>query len=191
MTAATPHAQYIFLDLETTGLDDTRDQITEIAWLYRDESGGIVRREYRVQHNRPPSRWSAARTSAYAGAEKQSLADHRNRPRVTDALTELVRDVVGLGDVSDPVFMVGANPAFDDRFIRRQMDPPYHHHLIDIEAVVFGAFGLDRMPHIADLRGILGIPGDRQGAHSALADAEEVMRAWDALQVRIQHRTAA
>lgn len=169
--------KFIFLDLETTGLEAGVDQITEAAWILPDGT----ERQFLVEHTRLPNKWVLKNTdylTRIAPAFKNGL---------NSVLWVLETDCMNLVKENDPVYIVGACPAFDDRFLRAaygNKGVPYHYHVIDVEAMAFGALGLPDMPSLKHLREALGIPGENEAAHTALADAREVKLIFDALRAR-------
>lgn len=175
-------ARFIFLDLETTGLDSRYDQITEAAWITEMD----IARHFIVKHDRLPHDWVLENTDYLT-----RIAPAKNKVLLGEVCMQLVRTVSELkhaalvedGDQHASVHVVGACPAFDDRFLRKsfQGNVPYHYHVIDIEAMAMGALGHREPFSLKELRGALGIPGENPAAHTALADAREVKIIWDAL----------
>ena len=53
-------ALYLFLDLETTGLDPDRDVVTQVAWII-----GVDERNYHLAYDGFPTLWSAGNTTAW------------------------------------------------------------------------------------------------------------------------------
>jgi oligoribonuclease (3'-5' exoribonuclease) len=161
---------HVFFDLETTGLDSERDVITEIGYIFDD-----TERHFYVPFDGFPSLWVARNTVAF---EIQTPTCTLQR-----ALRELFKDCLELSQGgSRDVYLVGACPAFDDRFLRKVFrEVPYHYHLIDVEAVAMGAFGWDTPKPLRHLREALCIPGANAKPHDALEDAREVKIIWDAL----------
>lgn len=90
-------------------------------------------------------------------------------------------------------YLVGANPAFDDRFLRKAFknidngEVPYHYHLIDVETLVMGKLGLVEPPKLKECRGLLGILGSNPAPHAGLSDAKEAKLIFDYLNKIDEH----
>jgi DNA polymerase III epsilon subunit-like protein len=152
---------YVFVDLETTGLDCETDAITEMAWIH-----GESERHYYVDYEGFPSVWSARNTAC------------RKEPKYTVnagfALDQFFGECLELSKDDTSLYLVGACPAFDDRFLRKCFrEIPYNYHVIDVEALAMGALGLPYPPPLRDLRLLLGLAGANEKPHDALADARE------------------
>lgn len=165
--------RFIFVDLETTGLEAGVDQITEIAWITDDGK----ERSYLLHHTRLPNEWVLHNTD-YLTRIAPAPKEDPHQVLAWFAIDCLTRR----GDGN--IYMVGACPAFDDRFLRiayGERGVPYHYHVLDVEAMALGRFPHNEPCSLKDLRGLLGIPGENEAAHTALADAREVKLIFDAL----------
>lgn len=194
-------ARYIFLDLETTGLESGTDQITEAAWILDDGT----ERQFFVKHDRLPNEWVLTKSdylNRIVLAQKvelrealEQLAGDCYRLTMERAAYEVVRETA-LGPFTateydeakiEKVYLVGACPAFDDRFLRVAFggNPiPYNYHVIDVEAMAMGLLGQDAPGSLKSLREALGIPGENPAAHTALSDAREVKIIFEAIRAR-------
>lgn len=180
--------KFIFLDLETTGLDAMVDQVTEIAWVQEND---ITYQNF-VKHDQLPNAWVLHNTDYIQRIVPAVKLEFR------DVLMALARACAAL----ERPYLVGACPAFDDRFLRLGFarhkswlnaglghghefsETPYHYHILDVEALAMGALGHDEPCSLKDLRAALGLPGENLAPHSALADAQEVKIIFDALRAR-------
>lgn len=117
----------VFLDTETTGLDPALHEVWEIAWAVED--GPIMSAV--VPHTLRTADPKALELNGYWG--RGFVADPVESSDVT------------LRETLTGATIVGANPAFDTAFLRvRWGVAPWHHRLIDVEAMALGILGLDR-----------------------------------------------
>lgn len=172
---------YLFLDIETTGTDSRVDQITEIALI---TSGGTERAWF-VAHDRLPCDWVLTETDYIT----------RILPGPKDPLCVVLQQIVKIAGASATwPHLVGANPSFDDRFLRKgfsdhassfggyhlDANPPWNYHLIDVEAMAMQKFHLAVPPKLKNCRTLLGIE-EWDTAHTALGDARNTKRVFEAL----------
>lgn len=116
-------SQLVFVDIETTGLDPTVHQVVEIAYAVGDSD--IV--TLRIPHTLKRHSAGALEVSRYFERE---LGDPLSWTR--SAETQLF-----LGSLVGAT-LVGANPAFDARFLGDKYGVVWHHRLLDIEAYAAG-----------------------------------------------------
>ncbi|GAC1547099.1 MAG: hypothetical protein NVS2B17_31040 [Candidatus Velthaea sp.] len=187
MTTTTDEYAMVFVDLETTGLDHERDAITEMAWVYdHDEEDGItvtVEEHRYARYDGFPSLWSAAHTDALDPAPLSPSRGRRcARQPIEEILTAFFSQMLTLSRAGTrPIYLAGACPAFDDRFLRKHFrEVPYHYHVIDVEAQAMGVLGLPVPQSLGKLRAALGIAGENEHPHNALADALEARVIYEA-----------
>lgn len=167
---------YLFLDTETTGIEE-RDQIWNLAYVLENEDGSrSIERDLLIEHSSAPSHWVLENTKYY---ERLSIDAYRHQMfAVTMFLANDCAKLLEPGDTlrSNDVYMIGAVPAFDDRMIRKNpyflVSPeqiPYNYHVIDVEAVIMGKLGLAVPPKMKEMEALTGIANTN--AHEALADA--------------------
>lgn len=164
-----PSPGYVCLDTETTGLTE-RDQIWRIAWILLDANGEtLYTREATCAHVVAPSPWVLQKTRYVA-----TMSDEKAIVSNVSAETQFLRKII-IGTGLDPslTHLVGANPSFDDRFVRRSVGTvPWSYHLIDIETLIMGAFGLAAPPSLRELADLTGI--QNLAPHDAMGDAIHV-----------------
>ena len=169
-------SRFVFIDTEATGLDDSRHELTEVAWIVRFEDGREVERRFFPEHT-------------LDGADEAALDLTQYRDRIeaqTRTPTEVwVRQF--LEDAQDAV-LVGAVPDFDHRHLLRScravgLEPTWDHHLVDVETLALPliAPGPEAPRSLAKTCQALGIPQDKDEAHGALYDARQAMRVFDAV----------
>lgn len=189
----------VFLDTETTGLA-LDDDIWEFAAIVRAPDGAERTVHMFIQHD-------VQRCSALP---EPFLSDHRNRFPASDT-SRWHRDVRTREDaayeiealmpstmpVDERPHIVGAVPNFDTeriaRLLRRyDMEPGWHYHLIDTEALAVGylhgapderpPFPHERLPWDSDaLSRAVGVDPDQFERHTALGDAQWARAIYDAI----------
>lgn len=124
--------RYCYVDTETTGLDEERHGIWELAYAIDEEevqssvvSHSLVNADdvalevgnyWQRMYTEP---FSSHEATIWEGATKHRLFDHE-----------------------DTLYIVGANPGFDIRFLlKRWGSLPFHHRPIDIETYAMAALG--------------------------------------------------
>lgn len=172
----------VFLDVETTGLDPRVHEVWEVAYAINDAP---VETRY-LPH-------SLRTADPYA----LQLNSYRKRtPLVTRSDFGVMADVA-LREVLTGVTIVGANPAFDAAFLSaRWRCAPWHHRLIDVEAMALTVLGHDRPKGLSTLAADLRDHGYDipKPDHTAAADVAATRAVYFALREeagRCQHITAS
>lgn len=196
----------VFLDTETTGLS-LDDDIWEFAAIVREPDGTEWTHQMFIRHD-------VQRCSALP---PEFLADHRNRFPASDTARwhpdvksqeEAAREIDVI--LSGRPHIVGAVPNFDTErlalLLRRfGLDPGWHYHLIDVEALAVGwlngvaAGAVDearmdgrQVPRLDrsrtappwdsnEISRAVGVDPDRFDRHTALGDARWARALWDAV----------
>jgi DNA polymerase III epsilon subunit-like protein len=166
--------RFVFIDTEATGLDHTRHELTEVAWIVRFEDGSEVERQIFPEHTTD---------GADAAALELTHYDERIAPQDKTPAREWLP--MFLEDARDAV-LVGAVPDFDAQHLLRmcrklRLEPTWDHHLLDVEtlALPLVAPGPEAPRSLAKTCQALGVPHDKDQAHGALYDARQAMRVFD------------
>ena len=172
---------YIFIDTETTGVNQARDHIVQLAWIIADENGQVLlEKEYIVQ---PDDFFIPASAVAIHGITN-AQAKREGEP-IEDVLSELI------DDAEDVEYVVAHNASFDLAFLRREyldtgLDNPFDRmkpYCTMRSSVAFcrfpklnGGTGY-KWPKLDELHfHLFGKYFD--GAHDAMADTKACMRCF-------------
>jgi hypothetical protein len=182
---------HLHLDLETTALDVNRDEIWEASYILDNADGvELLRREFLVEHHTQPVPWVLEKTHYREKFTADFKPTPGQAPLITaDALIEHVSEAVASAAV-DVVYLVGANPAFDDRFLRKIRDriearngvrlPWYYHQPLDVSPYAAGAYRWPAPRNLTETAialGILSADGDRvHGSHPDVELSRAVFR---------------
>jgi DNA polymerase III epsilon subunit-like protein len=166
--------RFVFVDTEATGLDHTRHELTEVAWIVRFEDGSEVERQYFPEHTIDGAEDGALEITRYA----ERIAPQPRTP-ASVWLTQFLEDAQG-------AFLVGAVPDFDATHLARMcrklgVEPTWDHHLLDVETLALPliAPGPDGPRSLAKTCEALGVPHDKDQAHGALYDAQQARAVFD------------
>ena len=166
--------RFVFIDTETTGLDFTRHQLTEVAWIVRFEDGTEAERQFFPDHTLDGADELALELTRY----HQRIAPQPRSP-AAEWLELFLTDAEG-------AVLVGAVPDFDARHLemaaaRIGRTPTWDHHLLDVETLALPLIspGPEAPRSLARTCRALGIEHDKDQAHGALYDAQQAMRVFD------------
>lgn len=151
---------FVFLDLETTGLDPAKHQAWEAAYA--------VGLDGPVQHGLLPHDAANADPAAmhlnnYLVRMEQANQDLKTALKFEGAFKTALQGAT----------LVGANPAFDAAFLKaRWGDTPWHYRLLDVEAYAMPILGYDSPKGLKDIYADLTNLGHDiyKPDHSARAD---------------------
>ena len=176
----------MFIDTEATGLDETRHELTEVAWIVRFEDGREFERRFFPEHTLEHADEAALELTHYA----ERIAPQEHAP--TDVwLRRFLDDARG-------AVLVGAVPDFDQRHLLKAcrqagLEPTWDHHLLDVETLAMPLIspGPESPRSLARTCEALGIPHDKEQAHGALYDARQAMRVFDEVWRRLAELRAS
>lgn len=172
-------AALAFLDTETTGLDegDTDVRIWEVGLILRgpgqDEDLQVVFQIEGVTADEfEPKAREVGRFDERYGMDATMMHS-------SVAVHALQSWLAGR-------HLVGANPAFDQAFLKKlfrayAQKPTWHHRLIDVEVLAMQALGIPTPMGLRQSADALGVRYDPQVLHSAYGDAELAMKIYDLL----------
>lgn len=117
----------VFVDSETTGLDDRTQQITEFAWC------GVTG---------PSDRLVLPHFTHEAEQAALDISGHHARELWEPSTWASREDMLSLRQVLSGATLAGANIGFDVRFLSNiYHDRPWHYRTLDVEAYAAGALG--------------------------------------------------
>jgi DNA polymerase III alpha subunit (gram-positive type) len=175
--------QLVLIDLETSGLSSRTDFAVEAGWrnLATGESSTFVPVhpvDVVLKFGDP----AALEINGYRKRLMRADQDHN-----LFGTKRLHRELEGNT-------IVGANPAFDARFMdalfyRSGLSPvdPQHHRMIDIEVYAMAVFDLKYVPGMSEICHRLDLP---PGDHTAFGDVVAETRAFHELRRRAADRAA-
>lgn len=166
--------RFVFVDTEATGLDHSRHELTEVAWIVRFEDGSEAERVYYPEHTLDGATEEALQLTHY-----HERIGPKPRSPMSEWLVQFLEDARGAA-------LVGAVPDFDARHLQKAcrkygVEPTWDHHLLDVETLALPliAPGPEIPRSLARTCEALGIPHDRGKAHGALYDAQQARAVFD------------
>ncbi len=158
---------YLFLDLETTGLNPLVDQITEIAYIL-EAGNDVCSDEAIIQHSRLPNEF-ILKSMNYVNR----ILKNPNKKNLYEVVGLMLQRIRGLKENGFTTHLVGANPAFDHSFLRAAcIQDSYHYRMIDVEVLTMQELGLDSPVGLYKCTELLGLPKNEK-AHEAMGDVIE------------------
>jgi DNA polymerase III epsilon subunit-like protein len=183
---------YVFIDTETTGLDAQENEIFELALIVKPRSttGPFTCSEKRVHLMFGPERIETANDYAL------QLSDYHKRSQAVGLKPGMVYDVIAekpldisketivkdLADLVEKAHLVGANPAFDARFLEEMFKmngqkATWSHRLIDVEVAAMTKDNMVAPIGLQKLAEKYGI--DSGQAHTAMDDIETTVSVFE------------
>lgn len=189
-TTATP-APICFIDTETTSLDRYTRQVWEVAMIRRESDGTETKYEAMIagvdlSEASPVSlkigRFHDRYDMKYAASNALFTLDKRY-----EIPSEVARRVELM---TRGAHLVGAVPSFEDTSLApllksHQLAPAWHYHLVCIENVLAGFFGVVPPYSSDELSARLGVDPTQFERHTAMGDVLWVRAQWDAWQMAV------
>jgi hypothetical protein len=170
----------VFLDTETTGLDPDRHEIWDLAYILDGKE-----HEHHWEIDLTKADPMALKIGRYyeRTADKEWLEDAWMS--TTSAAKVIARDLLGR-------HIVGANPSFDDAFLKRfmlangQAVSTWSYHLIDVTVLVAGFLRGKGEPVAPpwksnELSQAIGVDPEQFDRHTAMGDARWVKAQYEAV----------
>lgn len=193
----------LFLDTETTGLMPGEAQVWDLAWCLvtadgeRVTGGGLCLPVPRLG----PREWSMTVGHYFPpDMPAEFVADYKRRwdyekarslPVLMVELTNACAEASGEGGLAP--FLVGMVPTFDQEMLRPTLTRvlgatamPWHYHLVDVETLIAGSFGILPPTSSDELSRMIGVDPDRFERHTAWGDVLWAMALFEAWQDRMR-----
>lgn len=179
----------LFLDLETTGLDPRYHHIWEFAAILRDEYG-CSDEEHVFQIRTPLIAADPVALEKCRFEERFRVPDGISAVKVMDDgglwRLELHEALHDMQDLLRDAHIIGANPAFDDAFLKSLMHMfdrriVWNYRLVCVENLVAGALRKPLPVSLRESAEAMGIKVDPDACHTALGDARVARDVYDAV----------
>lgn len=179
----------LFLDLETTGLDPRTHHLWEFAAILRDEYG-CADEEFVWQIRPSLDTADPVALEKCRFEERFLVPDGRDAVRVmSDGGLWKLEPHEALHDIQDllrDAHIIGANPTFDDGFLKALMHAQgrrigWQYRLVCVENLVAGALKLPGPLSLRKSAEAMGVKVDDDARHTALGDARLARDVYDAV----------
>lgn len=156
-----------FVDCETTGLDPERHEVWEVGLIVDEKET-----EWQLPVKMERADLMALQVGGFHKRHLQGLSPSNHKSIATDPRS-FAR---AFGRATCGRHLVGACVSFDAAFLakllRRQgVLPAWHYHLVDVEAMVAGAYGISPPWNSEALSKLVGVDPADFDRHTALGDA--------------------
>lgn len=163
-----------FLDTETTGLDPDLHEVWEVGVIVREDDGTETEEHWFLPVDLGRADAVALRIGGFHDRYDRELVER---------LDLFARDFAKL---TRGCHLVGAVISFDEERLRRLLRsngacPEWHYHLIDIEALVAGQFGVQPPWKSDELGAMVGTLVSDEDRHTAIGDARWAKAVYDAV----------
>jgi len=143
---------YCFLDIETTGLDENRDRILEIAWVFTDKDFSMLSNaQFLVEQANWADSWSrinvneiVANMHSQSGLLAALANDDLPKTDLDDIYLHLASELEDASRFGEPIHLAGRSVHFDKGFLvannfdtlfNDKFSNNFHHRMLDISSV--------------------------------------------------------
>ena len=182
-----------FVDCETTGLDPDRHEVWEVGLILREvppadripTATNIAAADVESHWLLPVHRLGQADPRALEiGRFHERHPQGHYRPDAVDDVTMPDVFAAEFAKLTRGAHLVGAVISFDEERLRRLLQangacPEWHYHLVDVEALVAGRYGLEPPWDSHQLGERAGVVPDEATRHTALGDARWARDMYD------------
>lgn len=186
-----------FLDCETTGLEPTRHEIWELAFIIRsDEASDGETHEYQLPVDLTAADPNGLRVGRFYERRDRIVGERGEgsvgslclyRSHTGDWISTSEAHIAHEVAVSlDGAHLVGAVPSFDASFLtpwlrRHGHAACWHYHLVDVEVLAAAHVGAQPPWNSVELSRRVGVDPDEFDRHTALGDAKWAEALYDAV----------
>lgn len=173
----------LFIDTETTGLDCTKHEVIEVAWILTSPDAKTVKEKFLARMM--PLNIAAAEPKAL---EINGYTEEKWAASVLSTQGEVVGELMR---VSRGTILVGQNVGFDEGFLKALLaqngaTPVWGYQKVDTIALAWPYYAMGKLGGLSldKLCTFLGIKQERK--HSADADVESCYRVYQAFMARLE-----
>jgi hypothetical protein len=185
-----------FVDCETTHLDAGIGEAWEVAVILREDNDPATDTEYVWEFSIDPETADAEALRVGRWHERRQLPARTDQAAFTGSVPAVsmprAEAITAIVNVLSGAILVGSNPGFDDRFLRRLLGPgsaQWHYRpydIVQLAAAKIGAQAAGPLPWRAHvLSRAVGVePPTKEAVHTALGDARWARDVYDAAMVQ-------
>lgn len=187
----------IFLDTETTSLDRYSRQVWDVAYIIRTGREQL-HRQFFIYVSLAKADHASLKIGGYYERHPDPYrvgnlgqSDRTDRVKSPEEAARIIAE-----DFKDAI-IIGAVPSFDEETLARLLKdnglvPTWHYHLVDIESMAAAQLRARPPWNFDTLLAAYGLTYTEEERHTAIGDAEMVMRLYDAIMsntVEVQNST--
>jgi hypothetical protein len=185
------NAPLCFIDTETTSLDRYTREVWEVAMIRREPDGSETTYEALVAGVDLSEAWPVSlQIGRFYGRYDMEIAGQFGPGGDSSKYAYSNRVARNIERMTRGAHLVGAVPSFEDTSLapllkRHQLAPAWHYHLVCIENVLAGYFGVVPPYASNELSMRIGVDPAQFERHTAMGDVLWVKAQWDAWQAQM------